>query len=195
MGFKMKMIKLTALVALVGISASLVACGGAKKQDLGEIDVNVPAWFANTPTSADALFGTANQKSPDMQRAIDKAKAQATTDLASKLEVRVKSLTKKFQQEIGEATNASTSELFEQATKLVVDQSLNGIGVKEQAIKFNQVDKIYSVYILMEMPIGKANAALMGKLKEQQALVTQLKASKSFNDLDAEIEKERAANK
>jgi len=64
-----------------------------------------------------------------------------------------------------------------------------GVQVKETKIMQNEKTGIYSIYTLVEMPLGAANKALVQKLKEQQALATKLEASKAFKELEAEVAK------
>ena len=43
------------------------------------------------------------------------------------------------------------------------------------------------VYVLMTLPIGSANQALMSKLKANEHLYTRFRASQAFEELDADI--------
>ena len=168
------------------------ACGGPKKADLGEVEVNVPSWFMTPPASDDAVYGTARQESKDMQIAVNKAKQEATVDLTKKLEVKVKGMTKKFAEEVGAlAEDATIRNFFEDVSKVVVNQTVNGIEVKEQKIMQSNKNgvNVYVVYILMEMRFDAANKILMSKIKAQEEIYTKLQASKSFKELEAEIEK------
>jgi hypothetical protein len=179
--------KIHTLIALSLTALLAVGCGGSKKS-LGEVDVDVPSWFAAPPTSDTHLYGVANEKAQNMQTAIDKAKHTATLDIAQKLETHVKGLTKRFVQDIGEGITESESALFESVSKNVVNTKVMGVQVKEQKIKQN-AQGLFSVYILMEMPLGEANKALMAQLKAQEALRIKLEASKAFKELDEEIAK------
>jgi len=169
------------------------ACGGSeKKADLGEVEVNVPSWFMTPPTSEDAIYGIARQESRDMQIALNKAKQEATVDLTKKLEVKVKGMTKKFAQEVGElAEDATIRNFFEDVSKVVVNQTVNGVEVKEQKIMQSNKNgvNVYVVYILMEMRFDAANKILVNKIKAKEEIYTKLQASKSFKELEAEVDK------
>jgi hypothetical protein len=184
----MKTLSLRHLIVL-GSAALLLAGCSPSKASLGEIEVDVPTWFANPPKSPDYLFGLANEQSQTMQTAIEKAKHSATVDLAGKMEAHVQGMTKRFQEDIGTGLDATEQGLFESVSKIIVNETVYGVQIKEQKIMQNEETKLYSVYALVEMPIGTANKALVSKLKEQQALALKLDASKSFKELEAEIAK------
>ena len=173
----------------IAIAAALLlaACGGSKTS-LGEVEVNVPEWYANPPqTSDNAVYGTAHETAKNMQTAVEKAKHTATVDLASKYETKVQAMTKSFKEEL----TGDERELFETVSKTVINTSVMGVQVKEQKI-MQAPDGTFGVYVLLEMPLGDANKAFLAKLKEQEALRTKIEASKAFKELEAEIEKDNA---
>ena len=49
--------------------------------------------------------------------------------------------------------------------------------------------EIYRAYVLMEVPIGTANTALMQKLKQNQAMVTKFRATAAFKELEQDVAK------
>lgn len=179
--------KLFPVIAVALAALLATSCSGSKKS-LGEVDVDVPSWFAAPPKSDNHLYGIANEKAQNMQTAIEKAKHTATVDIAGKFDVHVKGLTKRFTQDIGEGLTETETSLFESVSKNVINTHLMGVQVKEQKIKQNQ-QGLFSVYMLMEMPLGDANKALMAQLKSQEALRIKLEASRAFKELDEEIEK------
>ena len=97
-------------------------------------------------------------------------------------------MTKMFKQELTD----DERDLFESVSKTIVNTSVNGVQVKEQKI-MQAPDGTFGVYVLLEMPIGDANKALLAKLKEQEALRTKIEASKAFKELEEAIEKDNAA--
>lgn len=178
---------------ILSLALLAMACGGeTKKADLGEVEVQVPSWFMTPPTSEDAIYGTARQESRDMQIAVNKAQQEATVDLSKKLEIKVKAMTKKYTEEVGElAQDANIRNYFEDVSKVVVNESISGIQVKEKKIMTKQKDgkDIYIAYMLMEMRFDTANKILMSKIKAKEELYTKLQASKSFKELEAEVDK------
>ena len=49
----------------------------------------------------------------------------------------------------------------------------------------------YQFYVLIEYPIGKANQALLNKIKQDEVLSTQKDADKAMAELEAEIDKRK----
>lgn len=184
--------KIAIITTVFAIALMAIGCG--RKVDLREVEVDVPKWFANPPSSDDVIYGIATARSRDMQVAMQKARQEATVDIAGKLEQRVMAMTKNFAQEVGEAGDANLYQMFEAVSKTVVNQTLNGVQVKEQSIKQNP-EKLYVIYMLMEMPLGAANKALMHNLKAREELYTRLQASKSFRELREEIDRLEAEAK
>ena len=48
---------------------------------------------------------------------------------------------------------------------------------------------LYRAYVLVEMPIGDANAALVQNLRNQQNLYNRFRASQGYHELEEEVEK------
>ena len=48
---------------------------------------------------------------------------------------------------------------------------------------------LYRAYVLVEMPIGDANAALVQNLRNQQNLYNRFRASQGYQELEEEVEK------
>ncbi len=179
-----KLVMFSMMLALLVVFSSC-----SKKADLGEVEVNVPSWFANPPSDENHIYGIGMGKSKNMQIAINKAKQEATVDIAKKLEQKVMAMTKKFAQEVGDAEDPQLYQMFEEVSKSVVSQTLNGVQVKEQKIMQNKKTGTFVVYMLMEMPLGKLNKALYYKIQQMEALKTKLEASKSFKELEQEVQK------
>jgi hypothetical protein len=152
----------------------------------------IPDWFSKPPLADDKFFGVATSESRDMQLAVDKAVAGSRAQIAQQLEVKFGGIVKRFQEETG-AGNSELLDQFTQSYKLVSSQTLNGVRAKEQ--KVIPGEGTYRAYVLMEMPIGEANKALMAKLSSQQALYTRFQATQAFKELNQELEKYEAANK
>ena len=72
-------------------------------------------------------------------------------------------------------------------TKAVTEETL--IGAKQDDKEIIHEGEIYRVYILMSLPLGKANQRLMDKIKADQNLLPQLRATQAFSELEKELEK------
>lgn len=154
---------------------------------------SAPSWYTSPPTSNDYLYGAVTTESRDMQLAVDKAQAAGRAQIAQQLEIKFGGLTKRFQEETGLGAQSELLDQFSQTYKLVVSQELIGIRAKEQ--KVIPGDGVFRAYMLMQLPLGEANKALMTKLAAQQALYTRFRATQAFKDMNEEIEKYERSKK
>lgn len=164
----------------------LISCGGSKTlQSVGTGDI--PEWYTNVPQDPNFLYAANSQASQDMQLAVDKATAAARADIGRQLEVKIQGLQKRFAEETGTGNDAQILQMFTQAEKTVVSTTLNGSRVKNQ--KFVRDGNLWRAYVLVEYPIGAANAALMQQIKSNNQMYTRFRASQAFKELQDEVDK------
>ncbi len=180
--------KLTSSAILLGMFVIfMVGCGGGGPQTTEEKQLStLPDWYVNVPQDPNYLFAAATSTSRDMQLAVDKAKQQARLDVASQLDVKIKGLTKKFDEEIGLNEDTELLASFTQASKSVVSTTLQGSRVDKQEILTE--GSLFRAYVLMQLPWGDARAEMLSKIKNTQNLYTRFRASQAFNELDKEVE-------
>jgi hypothetical protein len=177
------------ILLLVCLALCLTGCG-SKPPAEGTPEatmVSVPDWYAAPPQDPNYLYATATSMSRDLQLAVEKAKQQARLDLAAQLEVKAEGLTKKFDEEVGLNEESELLSEFSQVSKSLVSTTLNGTRVKNQEIQTEGA--IYRAYILMELPLGAYNVALMEKIKANQNMYTRFRATQAFDELEQEIER------
>ncbi|MBI2501929.1 MAG: LPP20 family lipoprotein [Candidatus Latescibacteria bacterium] len=177
-------------VSLIFSTLLFWGCGGPKTTNLAptpteKVIAGIPDWYKNPPSDAEHLIAVATATSRDMQMATQKAKTTAQADLAQQLSTKLGNLTKQFQEETGEQEGSELLTQFTSATKAVASETLVGSKVDQQQILPEK--DIYRVYVLMSLPIGKANQMLMEKLKADQALYTRFRSTQAFEELDKEI--------
>lgn len=180
------------LLVIPLLAALAVGCGGPKTTDLTpkanrETIKDMPEWFLETPNDPSYLFASATMTSRDLQMALTKSKTQAQRDLAEQLGTKLGALTKQFREEVGAQEDSELIESSTEAIKLVTQQTLNGARVDKKEVVAE--GGIYRAYVLMSLPIGEANKALMEQIRANRRLYTEFKASKAFQELDAELEK------
>ena len=161
---------------------------GSKNVELQKMDngMSVPEWYLNMPSKTDYLYASATAKARDMQFAVDKARNNGRVEISRQFQTKISDLFKQFREETGAPED---SEFVEQATsvsKSVVSEVINGCKVSKQEVR--QGGKLYQAFVLMEMPIGKANATLMSKIRANEHLYTRFRASKGFKELEKEVE-------
>ena len=182
-----------AAVATVPARSSKPLASGEKSSlETRAAVATVPDWFSKPPAADDRVYGVATSESRDLQIAIDKATAACRSQMAQQMETKYGGIVKRFQEEVGPGS-ADLIEQFTTAYKFVSSQNLNGTRVKEQQVVPGEGS--YRAYVLMEMPIGEANRALMAKLAAQQAVFTRFRSTEVFRELNAELEKYEASTK
>lgn len=172
-------------VLLVVTSWLLLACGGS--QQMAKNDTPCPDWFVSVPEDPDYLFSAATATSKDLQTAINKAKQDGRADVGAQMEARLTSLTKQFKEEIGEGADSRIDAQFTVVSKTVVSTTLNGCKVRSQSTK--QEGPIWRACVLMEYPIGAANAKFLQSVKENDLLRQKATATDAFKELEAEVQK------
>lgn len=187
--------KIVFILALILFVVGMMACSskppppGAPEATLA----NIPDWYANPTRDPNYLFSANTATSRDMQLAIDKAKKQAQADLTMQMEAKVKAITKSFNEEMGMSADSQLLTQFTGVANAVVSNAMNAIKVKEQDILVES--GIYRVFVLMELPVGAASAALMQQIKNNENLYNRFSTSRAFEMLEQEVEKYRQFKK
>ncbi|MBA4070841.1 MAG: hypothetical protein C0497_03255 [Gemmatimonas sp.] len=181
------------IVALAGLAA---ACGGRSATDGTTASRatlrGMPGWYKKPPAAdKEHLYQPATATSHDVQVAINRAQAEARSGLASQLEVKYGSLTRRFVEETGVAADAQLLDEYEQTYKAVVSQVLVGSHARDQ--KFQIDGGVYRAWVLMQLPVGEANRKLVEQIKAREQLYTRLRATEAFKELNAEVEQLDAA--
>ena len=172
------------LIPILG--AAIIGCGGSQSlQSAGTGDI--PDWYTNVPQDPNYLFAANTQTSQDMQLATDKATEAARADIGRQLQVKIEGLQKRFSEETGTGSDAQLLQMFTQAEKTVVDETLSGSKVKNQ--KIVRDGNLWRSYVLVEYPIGAANEALMQQIKNNNQMYTRFRASQTFKELQDEVDK------
>jgi hypothetical protein len=170
-------------VSLFGL---LVGCAGKKTLQSASSD-DIPEWFSNVPQDQSYLYAVNTQSSQDMQLAIDKAATGARSEIGRQLETRLEGMQKKFAEETGTTGDAELLQMFTQAEKTVVNATLNGSRVKKSEVKKDAT--VFRAYVMVEYPVGAANAALMDQVKKNERLYTKYRSSEAFKELENEVAK------
>ena len=179
------------LILAAGLFA-LSACASQRpkmdQQASPETLRNMPGWYKKPPKSDDRwIIAPATGESRDLQVALNKAELEGRTALASQLEVKLGGLQRRFVEETGLGADATALGEYEQTAKAVISQVLIGSHTREQ--QFSMGAGTYRAWVLMELPVGEASKALLERLKQQEAIVTRIRAAEAFKELNAEVEK------
>jgi hypothetical protein len=180
----MKIVRMALVAALILV---VVGCGGNKKMKApngGKLAV--PSWYLDPPVDDDRLIGVATATSLDLQTAIDKAKQDGRAEIARQLDLRITGMSKQFVEETGLDSDAELLGMFTQVSRSVISDSLTGSRIAKQEVGTEQ--GTYRAWVMMEMPIGEANARFVEKIKSQERLYTRFRATQAFEELDRMVE-------
>lgn len=183
----------------------LVACGAPsgpemviksmeekeKKEEkkVEKIVVDIPEWYLSPPDGKGAVgYFPGQGVSKSVQAAIDIAKLESQEDLANALNAKISSQVKKFISQAGIGSDAVLVGEFESVTKgVVAETSVAGWSLKESEVQASGDD--YIAYVLLEYIYGSENALLQQKIKQDQTLLTSVKATEAYAELEEEIKK------
>lgn len=170
------------LIPIMG--ATIFGCSSSRPLQSAETG-NIPSWYTNVPQDPNYLFAANTQSSQDMQLAVDKASEAARADIARQLQVKIEGLQKRFAEETGTGDSAQLLQMFTQAEKTIVSETLRGSTVKDQ--KIVKDGTLWRAYVLVEYPIGAANEALMRQIKNNNQMYTRFRASQAFKELQNDV--------
>jgi tryptophan 2,3-dioxygenase len=78
---------------------------------------------------------------------------------------------------------SQTTDVFKSVTAKV----LNGLQTRKQMVVEDGIS--YRAYVLMELALGDANAALVEGFRNQQNMYNRFRASQTYQELEEEVEK------
>ena len=170
---KNKVMKLGALVAIVGLSACSSMNSTYKiKSEKGNTVDKVPAWYmadineskacdTSWLTSEDndkqCIYGVATAVSPDLQLSIEKAKMMAKSELADIIKGEMNKESKQFIKELGKTeTKTVVTEVETIVVNIISDTPVRGYEIFAKDVTITK-DKYYRVWIGLRLPMGEYN--------------------------------------
>ena len=198
----MKLAKLSA----IALTASLVACASTQKTEAPvpqavaqpapqvyqapvhpyampaqpvRAVVSAPEWFVRLPEdTADMMFAAGTATSVDEQMAYNKARMFAEQKLIESMTARVRSLTKSYRADSGDALN----ERFEQTIQKTASGEL--IGAQRVDSRATHDGRYYKVYVLIRYPLGENNVLRKERNQTQARKESELRAGRAYQELD-----------
>ena len=198
----MKLAKLSA----VAFTASLVACASTQKTEAPvpqavaqpapqvyqapahpyampaqpqRVIAPAPEWFVRLPEdTADMMFAAGTATSVDEQMAYSKARMFAEQKLVETMTAKVRSLTKSYRADSGDALN----ERFEQTIQKTASGEL--IGAQRVDSRVTHDGRMYKVYVLIRYPLGENNILRKERDQAQARKESELRAARAHQDLE-----------
>ena len=170
---KNKVMKLGALVAIVGLSACSSMNSTYKiKSESGNVVDKVPSWYMadiNESKACDTsmwtkedndkmcIYGVATAVSPDLQLSIEKAKMMAKSELADIIKGEMNKESKQFITELGKTeTKTVVSEVESALVNKIENTPVRGYEIFAQDVTLTK-NGYYRTWIGMRLPLGKFN--------------------------------------
>ena len=170
---KNKVMKLGALVAIVGLSAcSSMNSTYSIKSESGNVVDKVPAWYMadiNESKACDTsmwtkedndkmcIYGVATAVSPDLQLSIEKAKMMAKAELADIIKGEMNKESKQFITELGKTeTKTVVSEVESALVNKIENTPVRGYEIFAQDVTITK-NGYYRTWIGLRLPLGKYN--------------------------------------
>jgi hypothetical protein len=178
------------LVLLIICSLCVVACGGNKKKPstpAGPAQVWQPTWY-NTQSSSEYVYSYGMSTNQSERGAVSSATAQARAEAGFYIETNVQAMVKDYFQEAGFGENAEITALVENVSKSTAKTSISGGLVTNQYVT-QQNDGSYKVWIQYGFPRDQVNRSMLDAIKQETGAYNRLKASKSFAELEREMDK------
>ena len=170
---KSKVMKLGALVAIVGLSAcSSMNSTYKMKSEKGNVVDKVPAWYMTDINESKAcdtsmwtkedndkacIYGVATAVSPDLQLSIEKAKMMAKSELADIIKGEMNKESKQFITELGKTeTKTVVSEVESALVNKIENTPVRGYEIFAQDVTITK-NGYYRTWIGLRLPLGKYN--------------------------------------
>jgi hypothetical protein len=170
---KSKVMKLGALVAIVGLSACSSMNSTYKiKSESGNVVDKVPSWYMadiNESKACDTsmwtkedndkmcIYGVATAVSPDLQLSIEKAKMMAKSELADIIKGEMNKESKQFIKELGKTeTKTVVTEVETIIVNIITDTPVRGYEIFEQDVTLTK-NGYYRTWIGLRLPLGEYN--------------------------------------
>ena len=161
-----------------------------QKDRVKETVSKIPEWCLNPPLSDFALSACGSGESTNLNMARNRAILDGKRLLADAIDSEISSRMEDFLKSTGMSFNEEVKQASEIITKnTTIEAKL--IGYKQIKTEAISMDGKYVFHVLLEYPVGKANQALLNKIKKDEVLSTQKDADKAMAELEAEIEKRR----
>jgi hypothetical protein len=159
-----------------------------KEREASAKATDIPEWFLSPPEDPNYLYATATASGTDLGLTLDNAQLTAQNDIAGQIQVKVSTLFKRFREEVGLGEDAELTAVTAAVSKAVVSEAFSGARAVKKDVR-REGSVTFRVYVLMEMPIGLTNAALVKQVKANKNMYAQFRASQAFKELEAEVGK------
>lgn len=153
------------------------------KTDVRPAVVPIPAWYSETPRSEGTLFAVGTAASRDLQLSQDMAILNAKTNLADRLNSRVRSQTKMYSNQSSNGDDIKNRQQIERTTR----NTINDVDVAGYAVaksETQQVNGVFRTFVMLEYSREQAADLIMNRIRGDRAQDTKSDAQRAFEELD-----------
>ena len=198
---------------MIGASAIVLAgCGtmqdgaapGSSKADQAKYEYKrdriveqvkaIPDWFKDPPRDDANIYAVGTSITPDLQFAIDAANLNAKYMLADRINSRLRSQFKQFRAKVG--TGDLDAEVMTELEKAVKNITTNTdvSGYSQAKLDIIPHGSQYRVFVLLEYSDDEANKIIMNRLRKDRILLSKIRSTKAFQDLDKSVNDKHEAD-
>jgi hypothetical protein len=187
----MKKISLSVIVMV-----SIVGCASPKVAEIPmaqppvkvaeppkEIIVAIPYWYSQTPRNEGILYAVGTASSRDLQMSQDMAILNAKTNLADRLNSRVRSQTKMYSSQSGSDDNIKNQQQIERTTRNTInDVDVAGYVVAKSETQ--QVNGVFRTFVMLEYSREQAADLIMERIRGDRSQEPKSDVDRAFEELD-----------
>jgi hypothetical protein len=152
-------------------------------------EVDYPKWYAEGSKKDDsAIYGVGSEYSNDFQFSVDKAMLSAKRELASNYSSYTSAMMKDFAVESGTLGRGVANADIERTTQLIVAR-VNLVGVQRQNFTVVRENSGFRAFVKLRFNADESNKIMLAEIQRNAGLYAQLRASKSFRELEQQNEK------
>jgi hypothetical protein len=138
-----------------------------------------PEWFVRLPASTETMvYAAGTAVSTDEQMAYDKARLSAERKLVEQAHAVITTQTKSFRNDTGR----DLQERFETVTRKNAQGQI--VGVRQVDSQAHYDGRQYKVYVLIQLPIGEANAQQAAQQRSQSQREAEFRARRAEQEMD-----------
>ena len=185
------------LYVVLPLVLALTACGSIKYNTGVEIEgpgkrllsneVNYPGWYTEAQDNKDkSIYAVATEESRSFQFAVDHAMLSAKRELAANFSSHISAMMKDYASQTGNTSSMMPD--IDRTTKMVVAR-VNLIGVQRDKLQVVHEKNGYRAFVRLKYNVDESNRLLMQEINRTAGLNNALRASKSFRELENEVNK------
>jgi len=184
---KLSFMVLLTLLVMVNCSSKPSVVDAPKEARNPKGPADLPEWFINSLEEDDTyIYSVGTGESRKMDLAIDKAKQAAKVEISERISANVQSQVKTFTQEAGMTEDTQIMEFYQNTSKTVTNNTLNGITVLKR-YPYQKSGGIWLAYVQLGLRKDAVNTEVVNLIKNEEALYTEFKASQAFEALEAAV--------